>query len=169
MRDFKKFNASAPAYKELPGQGIRCFTPMHWVVTTDRSGRRKRIYRPVIQNLLFVYECREILDPVVNKTDKLQYQFKRGAGQHAVMTVPDDEMENFIHAIETDASPMYYAPEELTPDMVGKTVMIIGGPLDGYEGELLKIRGSKKRRLIVKINNFVAAAVEVNPEYIRML
>ncbi len=38
MRDFKKFNASAPAYKELPKQGIRCFTPIHWVVTIDRNG-----------------------------------------------------------------------------------------------------------------------------------
>ncbi len=85
------------------------------------------------------------------------------------MTVPDAEMEKFILAVETDASPMYYAPDELTSDMIGKTVVVIGGPLDGYEGELLKIRGSKKRRLIVKLNNFLAAAIEVNPEYIQIL
>lgn len=169
MRDFKKFNAKTPAYKELPRLGVRCFTPMRQVVIVDRNGKRQRICRPVIQNLLFVYECREILDPIVAKTDKLQYQFKRGAGQHALMTVPDGEMDRFIKAVESDSSPIYYKPEELTPDMIGKSIVIDGGPLDGYEGELLKMRGSKKRRLIVRIEGLLVAGVEVRPEYIKLL
>jgi len=169
MRDFKKFNAKTPAYKELPRLGIRCFTPMHWVVAVDRNGKRQRIFRPVIQNLLFVYECREVLDPIVAKTDKLQYQFRRGAGPHALMTVPAAEMERFINAVGADSSPVYYTPEELTPDMIGRTIVVNGGPLDGYEGKLLKMQGSKKRRLIVRIEGFLVAAVEVNPDFVQVV
>lgn len=169
MRDFKKFNAKAPAYKELPKLGIRCFTPMHWVVATGSNGKRQRYHRPVIQNLLFVYESREILDPIVEKAEKLQYQFIRGAGQGAVMTVPDADMERFIHAVESDGSPIYYTPEELTPDMIGKDIVVTGGPLDGYQGKLLKMRGSKKRRLIVSLKNYMVAAVEVSPDFVQLL
>ena len=44
-----------------------------------------------------------------------------------------------------------------------------GEPLDGYEGRLLSIRGSRVKRLIVEIPGLLVAAVEVDPEYIRLL
>ena len=53
--------------------------------------------------------------------------------------------------------------------MIGKKVKIIGGPLNGYEGNLLFIRGSRKKRLIVEIPGFLTAAVEVDPEFITLL
>lgn len=161
MRDFKKSNAKSPAYKELPKLGVRCFTPMHWVVT-ERSGRKKREYVPLIQNLLFIYGKRETLDPIVARTDKLQYQFVRGAGPNTPMVVPTPEMERFIKAVNNDESPVYFTPSEMRPEMIGKTVVINGGPLNGYSGRLLSVKGSKKRRLLVEIKNFVTAAVEVS-------
>lgn len=169
MRDFKKFNAKTPAYKELPKLGIRCFTPMRWVIQENRDGKKQRKYVPVIQNLLFVNESREILDPIVAHTDKLQYQFRRGAAQGTPLVVPDAEMERFISAVSGSDSTIYYSPEELTGDMIGKDIVITGGPMNGYRGKLLKMQGSRKRRLIVKIEGFIAAAVEVNPEYIQVL
>lgn len=166
LRDFKKWNAKAPGYKELPRIGIRCFTPMHWIVST-RCGVRKREYVPVIQNLLFAYDSREVLDPIVERDKSMQYLFRRG-GRAVPMTVPDREMERFIRAVNNDPSPVYYSPEELTPDMVGREIIVNGGPMDGYHGRLLKLKGSKKRRLIVEIRGFIAAAVEVNPDYIEL-
>ena len=38
-----------------------------------------------------------------------------------------------------------------------------------YEGRLLSIRGSRVKRLIVEIPGLLVAAVEVDPEYIRLL
>ena len=48
-------------------------------------------------------------------------------------------------------------------------VRIVGGPLDGYEGRLLSVRGSRVKRLLVDIPNLLVAGVEVQPEYIQVL
>lgn len=169
MRDFKKWNAKTPAYKELPKAGIKCFTPMHWIISIDRNNKRKREYVPVIRNLIFAYDTREILDPIIERTDSLQYQFIRGAGRGTPMTVATDEMERFINAVNNDPNPVYYSPDEITPDMLGKEIIVNGGPLNGYTGKLLKMQGSKKKRLIVEIKGFLTAAVEVNPDFIQLV
>lgn len=168
LRDFKKRNAKTPGYKLLPELGIKCFTPMHWTVTTH-LGKRKREYVPVIQSLLFAYDIKEALDPIVARERALQFQYRRGAGKNYFMTVPEAEMDRFIHAVNNDPAPIYYSPEELTPDKIGKKIIVNGGPLNGYSGVLLKMQGSKKKRLIVKIEGFVAAAVEINPDYIQFV
>lgn len=168
LRDFKKWNAKAPGYKELPRLGIRCFTPMHWIVST-RQNVRKREYVPVIQSLLFAHDAKEALDPIIEQYNSLQYQYKRGCGSAVPMTVPDVEMERFINAVNSDHSPIYYSPDELTSDMLGKEIIVKGGPLDGYRGKLVKMQGSKKKRLIVEIKGFVAAAIEVAPDYIQFV
>lgn len=168
IRDFKKRNAKLPGYKLLPELGIQSFTPMHWVVST-RLGKKVREYVPVIQSLLFAYDTKEALDPIIEKDNALQFQFRRGAGKNYFMTVPDAEMERFINAVNNDPSPIYFTPEELTLDKIGKKIIVNGGPLNGYSGVLLKMRGTKKRRLLVKIESFLAAAVEVNPDFIQFI
>jgi len=53
--------------------------------------------------------------------------------------------------------------------MIGRKVRIIGGFLDGYEGYLQKLQGSRIRRLFVGLPNLLTASVEVQPEYILFL
>ena len=53
--------------------------------------------------------------------------------------------------------------------MCGRHIRIVGGPLDGYEGKLLTVRGAKTKRLLVELPEFFSVGVEVNPEYIRLL
>lgn len=168
LRDFKKWNAKIPSYKALPKLGIRCFTPMHWIVTTRREVKNRE-YVPVIQNLLFAYDTKDILDTIIANDKSLQYQYKRGCGRATPMTVSDSDMERFIKATNNDPSPIYYTIDELTPDMLGRKIIVNGGILDGYEGNLLKIQGSKKKRLVVEIPGFIVAAVIVNPDYIQFV
>lgn len=168
LRDFKKRNAKSPAYKYLPELGIRSFTPMHWMVSS-RLGKMVREYVPVIPSLLFAYGTQGALEEIVEKDRSLQFQFKRGGGRGSLMTVPEVEMERFIEAVSNDSNPVYFSPEELTPDKLGKEVIVRGGPLDGYSGILLKMRGSRKKRLIVSIPGFISTAVEVNPDYIQFI
>ena len=85
------------------------------------------------------------------------------------MTVSNAEMERFINAVNNDPSPIYFTPEELTPDKIGKEIIVNGGPLNGYTGVLLKMRGTKKKRLLVKIEGFLTAAVEVNPDFVQFV
>ena len=85
------------------------------------------------------------------------------------MIIADKEMERFIRAVSSVEAPRYYLPGEITPAMYGHKIRIIGGPLDGCEGQLLKIRGSRVKRLIIEIPGLIVASVEIAPEYIQML
>lgn len=168
LRDLTRHNAKCPGYKLLgEKEGLEVFTPMHRRQTV-RQGVRGWEEVPFMQDLLFVRDTRGRLDPIIGKTETLQYRFVRG-GYRKPMTVPDEDMERFILAVRSSADPRYYRPEELTPEMYGRRVRIIGGSLDGYEGHLLSARGSKVRRLLVELPNYLTAAIEIQPELIEVL
>lgn len=167
MRDLKRWNAKLPAYRLLDGLVTKVFTPMVWKLVV-RNGKRSREKVPFMQDLLFVHDTRLAVDPIVEKYDTVQYRYVRG-GYKIPMTVREADMQRFIHAVESTENPHYYKPEEITPDMVGRKVRIVDGPLDGYEGYLQKIQGAHVKRLFVELPNLLAAAVEVQPEYIQII
>ena len=145
LRDLTRPNAKRPAYRLLEEKGI-----------------------PLLHDLLFAHTTRTCMDPIVEEISTLQYRYLRG-GYRKPMTVGHAEMNRFICAVHSDDSPRYFLVEELTPAMYGRMIRIEGGPLDGYEGRLLSIRGTRVKRLIVEIPGLLVAAVEVDPKYIRLL
>ena len=167
MRDLKRCNAKLPAYKLLESLGIKVFTPMVWKLVV-RHGKRSREEVPFMQDLLFVHDTRQAVDPIVEKYDTVQYRYVRG-GYKVPMTVREDDMQRFIHAVESSENPRYYTPKEITPDMIGREVRIVGGLLDGYEGHLQKMQGVRVKRLFVEIPSILTASVEVQPEYIQLI
>ena len=164
MRDLKRPNALNPAYRQLPELGVETYTPLRQRVV-KRGGVSVREPYPYIPDLVFIHSTREATDDLLVGIPTLQYRFVRG-GYRLPMTVSDREMEAFMRAVQSVDAPEYFRPEEITPDMVGRQVRIVGGTLDGYEGRLLKCRGTRRRRLLVAIPNLLVAAVEVNPEYL---
>ena len=167
MRDLTRSNAKYPAYRILEEKGITYFTPMTWKIMVHGS-RRERQRVPVMHDLLFVYDTRAVLDPIVESIPTFQYRFARNTGGQP-MTVRTIDMERFIRAVESTDTPRYYRPEEITPTMNHRRIRMIGGNLDGYEGFLLTTRGSKVKRLLVELPMFLAASVEVQTEYIQFL
>lgn len=169
LRDLKRSNARMPAYRLLSGMRFEVFTPMCERLLL-RGGRRVRERVPFIPDLLFVRSSREAMDPVVERVSTIQYRYVRGGGYREPMVVPGMEMDRFIRAVESSCGdPVYYRTDEITPAMYGREVRVIGGALDGYEGRLLRVRGSKSKRLIVELPGFFAAGVEVEAEYIRFV
>lgn len=168
MRDLKRTNARQPAYKLFEARHIKVFTPKKWRLSV-KQGKRVREEVPFIQDLLFVYDTRDVIDPIVASIPTLQYRYQRHASYCEPMIVPDRDMERFIHAASLSESPRYYLPEEISPTMYGRRIRIVGGPLDGYEGSLLTTRGTRTKRLLVELPRLLAVGVEVNPEYIQLL
>ena len=164
MRDFTRPNAKLPAYKLLAQEGLEVFTPMKEQLKI-KNGKRIRENVPVLHDLLFVHGLRDDIDPIVTKTQTLQYRYKKGI-QRTPITIVEKEMQRFIHVVRTSDRPKNYLPGELTPDMYGNQVRIVGGPLDTFDGKLLKLRGSKKKYLIVELKGLLSVGVEVSPEYI---
>ena len=171
MRDLKRANAKERAYDVLADAGFEAFTPQRWEVVT-RGGRKERVLKAVIPDLLFVHADKPRLDEALKRIPSLQYRYQRGHRIDEPMTVGDAEMERFIRAVSVSletSEAKFFSSEELTSDMVGHDVKIIGGNLDGYTGKLLKMRGSKRRWLLVELPGLLSAAVEVQPEYVELI
>lgn len=168
MRDLKRSNAKNPAWRVLADKGFEIFTPMRERLR-DISGKKIRERVPVIPDLLFVKSVAGAIDDELLKIPTLQYRFVKGAPYRTPMVVPDADMERFIAAVSTVDNPVYYLPSELTADMCGRWVRIVDGPLAGYEGRLLKVRGITKRKLLISLRDFVTAAVEVDKNYIQFV
>lgn len=168
MRDLKRRNANSLAIHDLGNAGLEVFTPMKEMIMTV-GGRRQRRDVPVIQDLLFVHETKETIDPYVDTYRTLQYRYIYGKTKDEPMTVRDEDMERFIFAVGHTEAPKFYNPGELTEVMYGKKVRITGGLLDQYEGRLLSVKGMRKRRLIVELLGLITAAVEVEPEFIQII
>ncbi len=167
MRDLKRANAKLPAYKQLAEAHIEVFTPMRWRIAT-RRGAQIREEKPFVRDLLFAHATRSILDPIVERTPTLQYRYVRGAYCQP-MVVKDRDMDRFIGAVEASDTPRFYLPGELSAAQCGQMIRIIGGPLNGYEGRLLSIRGSKTKRLLIELPGILSVGVEVEPEYIQLI
>ena len=167
MRDLKRRNAKQPAYLMFKDKGMEFFTPMvHKLLTIH--GKREDREVPFMQDLLFVKETKEKLDVIVEAIPTLQYRYKLGV-QHTPIVVRNTDMERFIKAVEATENPKYYRPEEITPDMLNRKIRIIGGQLDGYIGTLVTIRGSKTKWLLVELPMLLAAAVDVETEFIQLI
>lgn len=167
LRDLKRSNAKRKAYQLLEERQVEVFTPMKWKLGTVK-GKRVRLEVPCMADLLFVHDCRERLDPILEEFITVQYRWVRNKWREP-MVVPDAEMDRFIRAVRASESPRYYLPEEVTPAMKNRRIRIVGGSLDGYEGTLLTVRGSKVKRLMIELAGLLSVAVEVNPDYIQLL
>lgn len=168
LRDLKRSNAVLPAFKQLAQLGVEVFTPTQWRLVT-RNGKKMRREIAVMPNLLFAYDCRKALDPIIAKIQTLQYRYKKGGAYCEPIIVPEDDMNRFINAVRSSEKPKYYSADELNEVMCGKTIRVVGGPMNGYEGKLQSVRGSKVKRLVIQLPNLLAVSVEVGDEYIQFV
>lgn len=165
MRDLKRSNAKLRAYQQLADEGFQVFTPTTTKIV-DTFGKRRRIQVPFIPDLLFVNAPKASLDKFVTRIGTLQYRYIKDAPYGTSMTVSDVAMDRFIAAVSSVKTPKYYSADEITPDMYGSIVRIIGdSALSGYEGRLLKVRGASKKRLLVDLSGLLCASIEINSSY----
>lgn len=167
MRDLKRHNAKNPAYVMLAKKGFEVYTPMKCNLVR-KSGHVEKIVTPAMPDMVFVHCTESKIKPVVELTPTLQFRYVRG-GYLKVMKVEHSDMHRFMEAVRMGNKVDYYTPEEITPDMIGKKVLLKDGPFEGLEVRLLKKHATKKKCIIVELPSVFAAVVEVNPEYIQLI
>lgn len=151
----------------LAQKGFETFCPMKQILTF-RCGRKVREFVPAIRDLFFVHSLKSELDPYVARFANFQYRYKTGGKYREPLTVPEKQMNDFIAITGQAVNPLYFSPQEL--DLAkGSRIRLIGGPMDGYEAILLKVKGARAKRMIVDIPDTLYAAVEVKPDYIQLL
>ena len=149
---------------ELDRLGIENFVPMRYKVVesqNDGDTELRRVLVPAINNLIFVRETQERLSELKQTNEVLEplrYMMDRTASlEHAIMTVADREMENFMRvASRTDDSVMFL-DEETVVGKEGKRVEIMGGAFEGVTGVIRRVKRCK--RVVVEIEGVASVAI----------
>ena len=153
---------------ELDRLGIENFVPMRYkVVESQNDGdmELRRVLVPAINNLIFVRSTQERLSELKRTNEVLEplrYMMDRTASlEHAIMTVADREMENFMRvASRTDDSVMFL-DEETVVGKEGKRVEIMGGAFEGVTGVIRRVKRCK--RVVVEIEGVASVAIAYVP------
>jgi transcription antitermination factor NusG len=153
---------------ELDQLGIENFVPMRYKVVewqNDGDTELRRVLVPAINNLIFVRETLERVSELKRRNEVLEplrYMMDHTAAQeHAIMTVADKEMENFMRvASRTDDSVMFLDNKTVV-GKEGKRVEIMGGAFEGVTGVIRRVKRCK--RVVVEIEGVVSVAIAYVP------
>lgn len=134
----------------LTSKGFEVFLPMKTVIKVVRGIKRK-LSVPAINSLLFVCAQKEMLQQAKWGVEYLQYLTKKDNDRNVPIVVPDRQMEQFIQfVLNDDIEKRFFAPGEVNL-AAGTKVKVHGGPFDGYEGVLVKIKGKRKKQFCLDI------------------
>ena len=136
---------------------------------SDGDAELRRELVPAINNLIFVRSTQERVSELKRTNEVLEplrYMMDRTASlEHAIMTVADREMENFMRvASRTDDSVMFLDNETVV-GKEGKRVEIMGGAFEGVTGVRRRVKRCK--RVVVEIEGIASVAIAYVP--VRML
>ncbi|MBR1880917.1 MAG: UpxY family transcription antiterminator [Prevotella sp.] len=146
--------------------GFRCYVPMTWRVSTVRGKKERRLV-PAVSDLVFVYGSDEAIRAYKMGSRETLYWLMTGRDESRTkVIVPDKQMEDFIRVtMHHEEQVTYFRPEELSLSK-GDKIIIHGGPFDGVEGVLLKVKGRREKQLVVSIPSIAAASVNIKPEMV---
>lgn len=163
------------AEERLTEAGVEVYIPRKQILREDRRGKKQRVMVPAINSLVFVKSSIRQLEIIkedirVRHGQILYFYTNHEGGRNVITAIPESQMDQFRSACDVAGDTVqYFLPEEL--DLAkGTRVRIHGGPFEGHEGLLLKIKGKRSKSLIISIEGFLSAAfAEVSPEFIEVV
>ena len=150
----------------LESKGIECFIPMRYQTKVIR-GKKAKILKPVIHNLLFAHATKAEIQEVKKDYEYLQYIINR---EHQKIIVPDVQMQTFIAVTGTyDDQLIWINPEDLNLKK-GTRVRITAGDFEGQEGTFIKVKGARDKRVVIAIKGVIAVAMAtLHPSLIEVI
>ena len=153
---------------ELDRLGIENFVPMRYKVVerqNDGDTELRRELVPAINNLIFVRSTQERLSELKQTNEVLEplrYMMDQTASQeHAIMTVADREMENFMRVARRTDDSVMFLDNETVVGKEGKRVEIMGGAFEGVTGVIRRVKRCK--RVVVEIEGVASVAIAYVP------
>ena len=149
---------------EVDRLGIENFVPMRYKVVESQNGgdtELQRVLVPAISNLIFVRSTQERMSQLKMSNEvlkPLRYMMDYTASQeHAIMTVADGEMENFMRVASRTAASVIFLDNETVVGKEGKCVEIMGGAFEGVTGVIRRVKRCK--RVVVEIDGVASVAI----------
>lgn len=170
------FAMSAPYRRELIAKefldqkGIDCFVPMKEALIERRGGVKRRQMIPAIHNLIFVHTTKETIKDLKQGVNFLQYCTRPQNGKNVPITVPEQQMQQFIAITNSKNENLTYLRPEEVDIKKGTKVRVHGGVFDGTEGYFVKLQGKRSRRVVMLIEGITAVALtEISTDFIEVL
>ena len=151
----------------LDSDKIDNYLPMREEWVLDENGHPQYRVVPAVSNLIFIHSSQHDITQLKmfrSEYTPLRYitnRFSHDFGDR-LLTVPDRQMENFIHVASANNEKVKYL--EYNPDFFakpGRRVRITQGPFKGAEGTVRRIK--KQQCIVVEIKGFVAVAITFVP------
>ena len=153
---------------ELDRLGIENFVPMRYKVVesqNDGDTELRRVLVPAISNLIFVRSTQNRVSELKRRNEVLEplrYMMDYTASQeHAIMTVADGEMENFMRVASWTDDSVIFLDNEKVVGKEGKRVEIMGGAFEGVTGVIRRVKRCK--RVVVEIEGVASVAIAYVP------
>lgn len=143
--------------------GIESFVPVR---QTRRLVRGRYALKPqaLLHNYIFIHSTRSIIDEIKQfHLPYLRYVMHVLDGERQVMVVPQEQMRSFIVVAGSDDERIEFLSPEEVDLSAGERVKVVAGNFQGAEGVLVKIAGSRARRVVVRIEGVAAVATPTLP------
>ncbi len=132
--------------------GIENYVPSRTVKVKLSSGRNVYRRRALVHNYIFVRSDRATIDRIKQTAlPYLRYVMVTIDGTYQPMVVPDVQMQSFIRVTASEDEHVALLAEESVDLRCGQRVRVTGGPFQGIEGILTKIKGLFRRKVVVRI------------------
>ena len=154
---------------DLRREEHECFVPLRYEVKKKR-GRRQRTLVPAVTGLIFLRGTLEGVREIIRfRRDGLYIRKSTFSNKEDYLSVSEHDMRNFMAVTEQAGEKItYYNPDEIHLQ-VGDKIRVNGGMFDGREGVIMRIKGKRRRQLVVSIPGVVYAAVELEPELLELI
>lgn len=137
----------------LRAKNIETYLPMHNVIK-EINGKRKHISEPMLPNIIFAYMTREktyefVKEPALTAkwlkyyTDKTK-PLEKETGKNPPVTIPDNEMLNFIKLTSVNSEHIMVLPTERCHFKSGDLVRVIDGAFTGVVGRVGRAAGQQR-------------------------
>ncbi len=160
------FNRSIKMKSILDLRHIENFVPLHQVVTLKGTRKIKKTV-PVIANLIFIHSDAETIKTLKGEFEYLQYLTNKDGEKRIPIIVPERQMTDFITVAGSQEEKLIYLDCSELNLRQGSRVRITSGTFAGVEGQFMKVKGARDRRVVVSIDGVAAVATtSILPQFI---
>lgn len=143
----------------LQGKEIETYIPIQWEERIVK-GEKKKVRKPAISSLIFLRFEEENVAEVEKQLYPRVYLYRYRQSKNPAV-IPEREMEVFKMITSTEDSKWEFVDIESIKFSTNDKVRVTGGPFEGAEGYIKRIKGN--RRLVVAIEGVVAIATAYIP------
>lgn len=161
----------------LQTANVETYLPMHYVIK-EIKGKRKFVHEPLLPNIIFARMTRQkshefVKEPAITAkwlkyyTDKTR-PVEKDTGKNPPVTIPDNEMLNFIKLTSVNSEHIKVLPSERCHFKSGDLVRVIEGAFTGVIGRVGRAAG--QQRVIVVLEGFCnVATVYIPNDFIQII